>query len=230
MTRITFAALLIFLLSGCGGHGPKVQHGSIEVFYVDGATKEDADRLGAYLTTQWGAGGAKRSVQIKKAGDGYQLRMVVRKEFQKDDKTLEALVFDGARVSRDIFAGAPVEIQACDEHFTTIKTMPPRADVRYGVVERQIEVFYAAEADKEDALRLARHLAGQAPALTLKLARRGPVVEVHLVTLPDAHKQPDVMADMRRARAELAANVFRGAAVELHLCDDRLNPVHVLRP
>ena len=56
-----------------------MEHGNIEVYYTEGATKAEADRLGAYLVKLWSSGGSdRRSVQLKKAGEGYQFRMVVR--------------------------------------------------------------------------------------------------------------------------------------------------------
>ena len=90
-------ALLVLAMSGCGNnYGTKVQQGTIEVFYKDGATKAEADRLCTYLAKTWGASGPRRSVQLKKEGDGYQFRMVVRKEFQSDSNALSRLAFDGA--------------------------------------------------------------------------------------------------------------------------------------
>jgi hypothetical protein len=226
-------ALFLLALSGCG-QGPKVQHGNIEVFYTGEATKAEAERLGAYLTKAWGAPPDRRSVQLNKTADGYQFRMVVKKEFQNDEKTLKRLQFDGARISRDVFAGAATEMHACDEYFQTLKAFPPRADVRYGVVEGQAEVFFAADFAKEDAQRFAKYLAGllqNAPArVTFKLARRGDVVEVHMASKQELLQDPAVIAALRNDRNAIAVNVFKGSTVEMHLCDDLLNVVQVLKP
>jgi hypothetical protein len=225
-------ALVLLALTGCG-HGPMVQHGSIEVYYTEGATKEEADRLGAYLVKVW-PGADRRSVQIKKTPDGYQFRMVVRKEFQHDDKALNQLVFDGARISRDVFNGAAVEMHACDEHLRTLKVLPPRADVRYGILQGKAEVFFAGNVPKAEAEKLANFLAtrmvNEPAAVSFKLARRDKAMEVHMVVRDEVLNDPAVLASLRQNRNDLAVNVFPGTPVELHLCDDRFNVRQILRP
>src|SRR5437899_2989339 len=109
---VSVFALSLLVISGCG-HGSKVQHGNIEVFYTQGATKAEAERLGAYLVKAWSNPSNRRSVQLKKSGDGYQFRMVVKKEFQGNLAALKGLEFDAARISRDVFDGAAVEVHAC---------------------------------------------------------------------------------------------------------------------
>ena len=61
-------ALFLPLAGGCG-YGPKVESGNIEVYYKDGATKAEAERLSAYLNKLWAGPGGKRSVQLTKKGD-----------------------------------------------------------------------------------------------------------------------------------------------------------------
>jgi hypothetical protein len=227
-------AVMLVAVSGCGGYGSKVQHGNIEVYYTEGTPQADADRLGDYLAKTWGESAGRRTVQLKKTADGYQFRMVIKPEFQKDQKTLRQLQFDGARISRDLFDGAAVELHACDDHLKTLETFPPRADVRYGVVVGKAEVFFPDNADKADAQRLAENLAKALGAATsqasFKLARRGAVVEVHMVVNQDLLKDQALIAALRKDRNDIAANVFNGSAVELHLCDPTFEVVQVLKP
>jgi hypothetical protein len=211
----------------------KVVQGNFSVTYTGGATKAEADRLASYLVNKW-LGAGQISVELKRAGDGYQFRMVIKKEFQHDPKTLKKLEFDAARISRDVFSGAAVEFQACDEYFRTIQTLPPRADIRYSVVRGKAEVFFPAGVEKSDAERLAEHLAplaeGAPSPITFKLARRGAVVEVHMVVRPEVVGNPNFIAALGVDRANIAAAVFPNAPVEMHLCDDGLNVIRVLKP
>jgi hypothetical protein len=220
-------------LVGCG-HGSKVQQGNIEVFYKDGATKAEAERLAAYLDKHWGALPGRRSVQLTRSGEGYQFRMVVKKEYQNSNTLLKQLQFDGARISRDVFEGAAIELHACDEHLKTLQVFPPRPDLRYGVVEGNIEVFYSSAIEKEDARRLAKYLAnamvGAPTQLSFKLARRVAIIEVHMVIQKEARKNPIAIAELRDERKGLEVNVFTGAEVELHLCDESFNVLEVLKP
>ncbi len=114
--------------------GAKAQHGNLEVIYNESVPKAEADRLAAYLDQSWGQPRDRRSVHLKKTAEGYQLRLAVKKEFRNNQKMLEMLAFDGAKVSRDVFDGAPVEVHACDEYFRTVQVIPPRPDMRFGVV------------------------------------------------------------------------------------------------
>jgi hypothetical protein len=147
---------------------------------------------------------------------------------------LKQLEFDGARMSRDVFDGAAVEVHACDEYLKTLMAFPPRADMRYGVVEGMAEVFFAADVSKADAQRLATYLGnmlkGAPGPVTYKLAKRGGIIEVYMVVRPEALNDPAVIAGLRQDRNAIAVNVFRGAVVEMHLCDELMNEVRVLEP
>src|SRR5262249_60010999 len=98
----------------------------------------------------------------------------------------------------DVFAGAAVELHACDGYFRTILAVPPRADTRYGVVAGNAEVFFAAEVERRDATRLASYLAGelvgQPGLITFKLARRGAIVEDSMVVNPETVGDPNFLA------------------------------------
>jgi hypothetical protein len=233
MARIGLAGLFVICLaSGCSSYGPSVSAGSIDVHYVGKATKDEAQKLGNYLIRSWGEAPNRRTVQLAKNDDGYQFRMVVKKEFQKDEVIMKKLAFDAARISRDVFNGAPVELQACDEHLVTLRSIPPREDVRYGFTEKNVEVFYAAPADKEDAERLTKYLATIINAnavVSFKLARRGDVVEVHMVSDPNILGEPGLIDALQTDRRAIAANAFPRRTVELHLCNDTFDVVRVLK-
>ncbi|MFO0866202.1 MAG: hypothetical protein U0744_16400 [Gemmataceae bacterium] len=233
MTRFWLAGLLVVsLVSGCSSYGPNVSSGTIDVHYKGKATKEEAQKLANYLIGAWGDAPHRRTVQLVKEGDAYQFRMVVKKEFQKDDGTMKKLAFDAARISRDVFDGAPVELHACDEHLATLRAIPPRGDVRYGVAEKKVEVFYSTPTDKEDAARLAKYLTtiidGNA-IISFKLARRGDVVEVHMVSDPNVLGQPGLIDALQNDRKAIAMNAFPGKTVELHLCDGTFDAIRVLK-
>jgi hypothetical protein len=209
----------------------KVQQGNIEVFYAKGATKQEAERLADYLTRTW-APTAKITVKVTKASDGYQFHMVVKQEFQNNEQILKQLVFDGARMSRDVFNGAPVEVIVCDDHLRALRSVPPRADLRHGLREDKVELFYSADIDRDDARRLARHVSKlfHGNPVSLKLAQRGDVKEVHLVFRPEMLSNPAVIAELGQVRNGISTEVFSGTAVELHLCDAQFNVIQVLKP
>ena len=222
-------------LAGAAGlTGEMVQRGNLEVYYTNGATKEEAERLCNYLLRSWGPSPNRRSVQVAKTPAGYQFRMVIKKELQQDAKVLKELEFVGARIARDVFDGAPVEIHACDDHMRTLQAFPPRPDLRYGLVEGKVEVFFAADVKREDAQRLAKYLTRalkDAPTqLTVKLAQRGRTLEVHMIVRPEALNDPAVITGLRQDMRDMSVNAFQGTPVALHLCDELMNVVRVLEP
>ncbi len=208
----------------------KIQQGNVEVYYSRGGTKQDAERLVAYLTRTV-APASKITVKITKATDGFQFHMVTKQEFQNDEKLLKELAFDGARMSRDVFDGAPVEVIVCDDHLRPLRSVPPRTDLRHGLVEGKIELFYSAEIEREEVRRLARHMAKVFhEGALLKLAHRGDVKEVHLAFLREMLNDPVVIAELSQVRVGIAGEVFSGTAVELHLCNTQFDVFQVLKP
>jgi hypothetical protein len=232
--RALVLSCCLLAMAGCGAfsRGPKVSNGTIDVHYVDGASKDEAIKLATYLQQAWGDSPTRRTVQVRKTPDGYAVRMVIKKEFQDDDATAKKLAFEGARISREALGSAPVTVEMCDDELTTLKAIPPRPDSRYSHVDRVVEVFYAKEADKDDAERLAKHLSKIMQNNTLvsfKLTRRGEVAEVHMVTNPEALKNPEILAALRNDRKAISDNVFAGQPVELLLCNDLFDVVRTIK-
>jgi rhomboid protease GluP len=212
----------------------KVHYGDLDVSYKDGATREQADRLGAYLEKCWGTRSGPATVQLTKSDDGYHLRIVVKKEFQHDPDALQRLQFEGARVSRDVLDAAPVVVDACDERLNTLQSLPPRELLRYGVAAGRVEVFFSADTERERAKRLAEYLVDAIGTLTdwatFALVHRGEVAEVHIVTRAEFVKDAAFLADLRRLRNGAAIEVFDGAPVTFYLCDVNLKVIQPLAP
>ena len=62
------------------------------------------------------------------------------------------------------------------------------------------------------------------------LARRGAVVEVFMVTNGRPWEDPASREALDQDRKNIAARVFPGQTVELHLCDDTFEVLYVVRP
>jgi hypothetical protein len=211
-----------------------VEHGSIEVYYTSNVTKAEADRLGEYVAKARGRNtDSKASLQLRKTPAGYQFGVVIKKEFQNDPDTLRLYEIIGARISRDVFDGAAVETHICDSSLQTVHVVPPRDDIRHSIVEGNVELFFATDVNKTDAERLVRYLAKLANGSgtsSYKLAKRGSIMEVYGVCDKGSLKNAEVLQGLREVRNDIATNVFPGATVELHLCDDLFTDIQVLKP
>ena len=117
--------IAIICLIGCAKYGEKVKHGHIEVYYLDGISKEQAQRTADFfymvdsmsknITT-------KKSMQLCVEKDSFCFRMVV------DEKKLASVPDDafsamGNVLSDSVFSGKPVNVDLTDNHFKTIRTV-----------------------------------------------------------------------------------------------------------
>lgn len=123
LRQASYLLVLAFAASvtGCGGYGEKLQVGSGEVYYTDGATEAEAQKLGDWLKENgyFADDGVTRSVQVRKEGDVYQVRFVVQEDAIDQAGTAEIFRALGDLISADVFGGAPVEVHLTDEYMET---------------------------------------------------------------------------------------------------------------
>jgi hypothetical protein len=114
-------------LAGCSQYGEKLQFGSGEVYYTDGATQEEAQKLGDWLkeTGFFADDDVTRSVQLRKEGDVYQVRFVVQPDKIDDQVILDAFQVFADVIGPDVLGGAPAEIHLTDENLETLRVIKP---------------------------------------------------------------------------------------------------------
>jgi hypothetical protein len=95
-----------------------------DVYYSDGATEEDARRLGQFLQKiEYLSGKGAASARISRRGETLLIGFAVRDGTWDDARAVRAFASIGERVRRDAFPGQPVEIQLLDEHLNVRKTI-----------------------------------------------------------------------------------------------------------
>lgn len=121
MKSIIFSLLVAVSLAACTNYGKKVKSGSIEVFYKNGVSEEQAKKT-ADLFESGTKGSARKSFQLTKPGDTVLMKMVVdKKKLEKaSDDVLYAL---SEIVSDSIFNGVPVNLILTDDSFKPIRTL-----------------------------------------------------------------------------------------------------------
>ena len=113
----------VTLFMSCGSYGDKEEFEGTEVYYKEGITKEEVNKLGAFLISSEFADGRKKSVQLMKNKDNgnYVFRMVTNEKAQKE-KTYEILFKALAiQVSDSVFDGKPVDFDVCNNTFESVK-------------------------------------------------------------------------------------------------------------
>jgi hypothetical protein len=119
---------LILLLSSCTNFGTKVKIAGTkgEVFYKDGATESDANKVGTFLKQDGFLSTSKAaSVQVSKKAGRYIVRFVYDKQYYNSKPELEDVFrVYGAKISKELFNGQKVDVALADKYFKDFKTIP----------------------------------------------------------------------------------------------------------
>ncbi|MDR3682077.1 MAG: hypothetical protein P4L41_19050 [Flavipsychrobacter sp.] len=114
-------SLCVVALTGCQNFGKEVDFGDINLFYKEGATKENAEKLGEYLVKSnfWQDHDGKFVVQLLKNGELYQVNFPVKDSFAHDWKYVAKVSAFASVLSDQVFNNAKVEIHLCDTRMNT---------------------------------------------------------------------------------------------------------------
>ncbi len=112
-------AFLLLLVSCSGGAGSKESFGSLDVYYLDGVSKDDAIAVGDYLFgIGFGVSDEPEKIQLSKDGDRYLCKFVV----EENELGLSSIFSRyGKSISQKALNGAPVDIDLCDADFNSLK-------------------------------------------------------------------------------------------------------------
>ena len=110
-------------LSGCSGYGKELKFNGGQLFYTSAVSKEQADKLGDYLVKEKFFDGNPKTVQLNKTGSTFEVRIVVKKGIEQDQKVVDVFKVMCKELSKDVFNAAPVDIHLCDENLKTLKVV-----------------------------------------------------------------------------------------------------------
>ncbi len=113
--------LSIFLFLSCTEYGDKLTFNGTDVYYNDGVTVEQAQKLGEYLIESEFTDGTEKSVQLVKeeTTGNFVFRMVVSNDIdESNDMIIKAYA---QALSKDVFNDKPVDMHLCDNKFKTLK-------------------------------------------------------------------------------------------------------------
>lgn len=122
---ISLTLLVTMVLFSCSSDfGKKVKiNDRLEVYIKDGATEEDAKKLGTYIDTTWKENRNMISFQLLKDSGNYTVKMVVDQEKVKQDSTLDAsFIAIKYLLEQDVFTGNKVKLVLTDDHFKDLKS------------------------------------------------------------------------------------------------------------
>ncbi len=218
--------LILTLISGCNNYGTEKTFDGVELYHTDKVTAAEADKLGQYLVDQKFADGSGKSVQLTKSGNVYQFRFVVKDGIDKDAAYAKTIKFFGSMLSAQVFDGAPAEVQLCDDHFTTLKTIPAdnygKEKIFNGLSLLHTPNITDVEVDSLGNFLVSSKFADGKQRITI-ITKVANVYQFKFAVKPGMEKSTDYLKEVKVFAAQISTGAFHGALTEIVLCDDDLN-------
>ena len=112
------------ILTSCKDYGKEMIFNGVQLFYTSTITEAEANSLGNYLIKSEFADGEKKTVQLNKSGNTYEVRMVVKTGIEQDQEYTALGKLMAAEISTEVFNGKQVDVHYCDENLKTLKVLP----------------------------------------------------------------------------------------------------------
>lgn len=226
MKRATLSNPLLYLILallcvssiGCGPNfGEKLVVRKTEIYYKDGATEADAQRLGEVLEKLMFIDGKRKSVQLLKRDDVWEFRIAVGKvadsEVIKQKMKLYCLELSGG-----CFDGETVEVHICNRKLESKSVVKGLRGKRH---QLEKSVYYYEDVTLEQVLDFSAipYATQLDPGVEMSyhLSQSGDVIEIRAVH-PNADDK--LVAGPANDTAVATSNkVFSGKQVDVLICD-----------
>ena len=214
-----------------GVWGNKLTFNGGDLYYTSSVKEAEATKLGEYLTQGEFFDGSPKSVQIKKSGDIWEFRVVVKQGYEKDEKNVEIFKKIAVTLSKDLFKGVPVDIHLCDPYFKTLRVVnflksdKGVAQSPYGVklIFNAGELYYTQPVTRSEAEKLGQYLVqakffdGKPKSVQIKKSEQ--IYQFRYVVIEGYEQNEEYIGQVKEFSTELSENVFHNAPVDIHLCD-----------
>ena len=217
-------ALLCVSSIGCGPNfGEKLVIRKTEIYYKDGATKADAQRLGELLEKLTFIDGNRKSLQLVKRDDVWEFRMAVGKGGNSEE-TRQHMKLYCLELSAGCFDGDAVEVHICNPKLESKSVVKGLRGKRHQL-ESGKSVFYYKDVSLEQVINFAAIAFAtqldRGPDMSYHLSQSGDVIEIRV-----KHPAVENMQLARRANDAAVATsnrVFSGKQVDVLICDQLFN-------
>lgn len=227
MKKIISLLTLCLVLSSCANYGEKKVFNGTEVYYKDGVTEAQADKLGKSLVDSNFANGDPKSVQFVKEGDTYIFKMVIKEEFL-EDKTLKS-VFNFFPKELSDYMDLPVDLHLCDDQFNTLR-VHKLEDARKTIMAKATEVRYTKNVTLQEAEQLKNFLieygfSTDENAKTVELDKVDGTYIFKMVIDEKKINDATTVSLLKIFKSELSKRAFNDQPVKVHMCDTLMNTV-----
>ncbi|WP_298510328.1 hypothetical protein [uncultured Kordia sp.] len=216
---------ILTLLSSCTNYGEKKIFDGTEIYYKDGVTEAQADKLGKSLMDAEFTNGEVKSVQFVKDGDMYLFKMVIKEQFL-EDKSLEN-IFNIFPKELSGYMDLPIDLHLCDSQFNTLRVYKLE-DAFKTMMAKRTEIRYTDKVMIEDVEKLKDFLieygfSSDNVEKTVELDRESMTYIFKLIIAKNKLENEAVLSYLTRLKMELTKKVFSGLPVKIHMCDEMMN-------
>jgi len=211
-------ALLCVSSVGCGpDFGEKLVIKKTEIYYKDGATKEDAQRMGGFLEKLKFIDGKRKSVQLRKPDDVWEFRMAVA-DGGNSDALKQQMKLYCLELSAGCFDGETVEVHICDQKLESKSIVKGLRGKRHQLDKT---VYYYKDVSLDQVIKFAAiAYATQldpGTGINFYLSKSGDVIEIRAAHPTPGDKRVGALA--QNAAIAASKRVFAGKQVDVMISD-----------
>ncbi|WP_046756205.1 hypothetical protein [Kordia jejudonensis] len=230
MKKIISLLAVVTLFISCTNYGEKKVYDGTEVYYKDGVTEAQVDKLGESLISSGFADGSVKSVQFLKEKDVYQFKMVIKEEFLNDASMQNIFNFFPKELSD--MMGIPIDLHLCDDTFNTLR-VHKFEDARKTLMAKATEVRYTKNVTKQDAENLKDFLieygfATDETPKTVALDKQDGKYIFKMVIDESKLEDKVTVSLLTFFKDELSKNTFNNTTVNVHMCDELMNTIKII--
>ncbi|HEX2631164.1 MAG TPA: hypothetical protein VHM26_19250 [Chitinophagaceae bacterium] len=126
LIKFAIVSIVVLLVASCSSnYGTKLKFKKGELFYTENAKKEDAEKLGKYLTEKgFYSDDKETSGQLDAKGDTVLFRFVTIDSYLDKPDFIDIWKRTAADMSQQLFNNKPVTIHFCDKYLKTERVIP----------------------------------------------------------------------------------------------------------
>lgn len=227
MKKILTLLPVIALFISCANYGEKKVFNGTEVYYKDGVTEAQADKLGESLVASGFADGNLKSVQFTKDGDVYVFKMVIKEEFLEDE-TMQG-VFNFFPKELSDYMDLPVDLHLCDNSFNTLE-VHKLSDARKTINAKATEIRYTKNVTLQEAEKLKDFLieygfSTDENEKTVELDKKEGKYIFKMVIDKSKVDDKATVSLLTFFKGQLSKTAFNNQPVKVHMCDELMNTI-----
>lgn len=200
-----------------GGPGTRLRFGRGNLYYTEGVTGDEGERVGRYLAWKGIFEAGVIDARLTRDGAVYQVQLICPRGDPAEGQDLACEVL-AAGLSDAALAGDAVEVHICDRTFRPTSVV--RHTGRFGrlIAENAASLFAMDGVEESEAAGVAAFLAEaglfNASSKVAQINRAGEGYEFRLAVNVDP-LTPDMVEGQRQMALDLSAQVLRGRPVDV---------------